>query len=59
MTDQVAQAEGEGFGSAAEWRAAHVAYWDRYRDEVRRFLGDPRWTIGDDTEVVVEHVRLV
>lgn len=59
VPDGVAQAEGEGFASAADWRAAHLAYWDQYREQVRTYLGDPAWTIGDDTEVVVEYFRLV
>ena len=57
--DDVAHAEGEGFASAADWRAAHVAFWDQYREEVRTYLGDPGWTVDDDTEVVVEYFRLV
>ncbi|UYM05280.1 ASCH domain-containing protein [Solicola gregarius] len=59
VTDDVARAEGEGFGSAADWRAAHLAYWDQYREQVRTFLGDPGWTIGDGTEVVVEYFQLI
>lgn len=57
--DDVAHAEGEGFATAREWRAAHVAFWDRYRDEVRRYLGDPSWVVDDRTEVVVEHFQLL
>lgn len=57
--DDVAVAEGEGFTKALEWRAAHVAFWDRYRDDVRRYLDDPSWVVDDATEVVVEYFRLV
>lgn len=57
--DDVAHAEGEGFANAAEWRAAHVAFWDRYREQVRRYLDDPSWVVDDTTEVVVEYFRLV
>lgn len=56
--DDVARAEGEGFANAAQWRAAHVAFWDRYREDVRRYLGDPSWVVDDRTDVVVEHFRL-
>lgn len=59
VSDDVALAEGEGFTNAWEWRAAHVAFWDRYRDDVRRYLGEPSWAIDDRTEVVVEHFQLV
>ncbi|HLR84448.1 MAG TPA: ASCH domain-containing protein [Nocardioidaceae bacterium] len=57
--DDVALAEGEGFTNALEWRAAHVAFWDRYRDDVLRYLDDPSWVVDDATEVVVEYFRLV
>lgn len=57
--DEVAQAEGEDFANAFEWRAAHVAFWDRYREDVRRYLGDQSWAIDDRTEVVVEYFNLV
>lgn len=56
--DDLALAEGEGFTGADDWRAAHLAFWDRYRDQVREFLGDPVWEIRDDTDVVVEYFRL-
>lgn len=59
VRDDVAQAEGQGFTNHDDWRAVHFAYWDRFRDQVRAFLGDPGWTIGDDTPVVVERFRHV
>ena len=49
--------EGEGFGSVAEWRAAHEAFW--HSAEVRAELGDPSFTVNDDTQVVAEEFRLV
>ena len=49
--------EGEGFGSVAEWRAAHEAFW--HSDEARAELGDPAFTVNDDTPVVAEEFRLV
>jgi uncharacterized protein YhfF len=49
--------EGEGFASVAEWRAGHEAFW--HSEEVRADLGDPAFTVGDDTQIVVEQFRLV
>jgi uncharacterized protein YhfF len=49
--------EGEGFGSVAEWRAGHEDFW--HSDEVRTELGDPAFTVNDDTPVVAEQFRLV
>ena len=49
--------EGEGFGSVAEWRAGHEDFW--HSDEVRTELGDPAFTVNDDTQVVAEQFRLV
>ena len=57
--DEVAQAEGQGFTNHDDWQAAHLAYWDRFRDEVRAYLRDPSWSIDDDTPVVVERFRNV
>lgn len=57
--DDVAHAEGEGFEDAAGWRKAHEAFWARYTDEVRSYLGDPAWAVTDETLVVVEHFRLI
>jgi uncharacterized protein YhfF len=49
--------EGEGFGSVAEWRAGHEAFW--HSDELRAELGDPAFTVNDDTQVVAEEFRLI
>jgi uncharacterized protein YhfF len=46
--------EGEGFGSVAEWRAAHEEFWRR---EVLPGLPGA-FTLDDETEVVVERFRL-
>jgi uncharacterized protein YhfF len=45
--------------SVAEWRAAHDRYWRGYADEIRAFLDDPDWDVGDDTLFVAERFRLV
>jgi uncharacterized protein YhfF len=49
--------EGEGFGTVAEWRAAHEAFW--HSAELRAELGDPAFTVTDDTRIVAEEFRLV
>ena len=49
--------EGEGYASVAEWRAAHEQFW--HSAEMRRALGDPAFTVGDDTLVVASEFRLV
>ncbi|MFE7465708.1 ASCH domain-containing protein [Streptomyces sp. NPDC057499] len=49
--------EGEGHSSVAEWRAAHERFW--CGDEMREALGDPGFTVGDDTMVVAERFRVV
>ena len=49
--------EGEGFASVAEWRAGHERFW--HSAEMRRALGDPAFTVGDDTLVVASEFRLI
>jgi uncharacterized protein YhfF len=49
--------EGEGFGSVVEWRAGHEAFW--HSAAARAELGDPAFTVNDDTQVVAEEFRLV
>ena len=49
--------EGEGYTSVAEWRAGHEEFW--HSAEVRADLGDPDFTVGDDTLLVTEEFRLV
>jgi uncharacterized protein YhfF len=49
--------EGEGFSTVAEWRAAHEAFW--HSDELRAELGDPAFTVNDDTQVVAEQFRMI
>ncbi|MEU4531709.1 ASCH domain-containing protein [Micromonospora ureilytica] len=52
-----ALAEGEGDESVAQWRAGHEMFW--HSAEVRAELGDPDFTVDDDTLVVTERFRLV
>ncbi|MEU7851389.1 ASCH domain-containing protein [Micromonospora parva] len=52
-----ALAEGEGDESVAQWRAGHETFW--HSAELRAELGDPDFTVDDDTPVVTERFRLV
>ncbi|HWG63953.1 MAG TPA: ASCH domain-containing protein [Streptosporangiaceae bacterium] len=49
--------EGEGYGSVPEWRAGHEQFW--HSAEMREALGDPDFTVDDDTLVVAQKFRLV
>ena len=57
--EQFARDEGEGFETVADWREAHERFWGSYADEIREYVGDPEWTVTDDTEFVAERFRLV
>jgi uncharacterized protein YhfF len=54
---QFARDEGEGFESVADWRRAHVAFWES--EQLRESVGRPDLRIDDDTLLVVERFRLV
>jgi uncharacterized protein YhfF len=49
--------EGEGDESVAQWRAGHESFW--HSAEVRAELGDPSFTVNDDTLVLAQRFRLV
>lgn len=49
--------EGEGDTSVAEWRASHERFWQG--EEMQEALGDPEFTVDDDTLVVAERFRVV
>jgi uncharacterized protein YhfF len=49
--------EGEGYCSVAEWRAGHELFW--HSPEVRSELGDPGFTVDDDTLVVAQTFSLL
>jgi uncharacterized protein YhfF len=49
--------EGEGDESVAQWRAGHERFW--HGAEIRAELGDPDYTVNDDTLIVAERFRLV
>ncbi|MGK5683200.1 ASCH domain-containing protein [Actinoplanes sp. URMC 104] len=52
-----ARAEGEGHDSLAAWRAAHEEFW--HGPDHRGWLGDPGFTVDDDTQVVLQRFRRV
>ncbi|HEV2635355.1 MAG TPA: ASCH domain-containing protein [Actinocrinis sp.] len=49
--------EGEGDETVASWRAAHEDFFQS--EQAREALGDPGFTVTDDTLVVAERFRLV
>src|SRR5690242_15878573 len=49
--------EGEGYASVAEWRAGHEAFW--HSAEMREEIGDPSFTVTDDTLAVATEFRVV
>lgn len=49
--------EGEGYRTVAEWRRGHEEFW--HSDEMRAHLGDPDYTVDDDTPLVLQRFRLV
>ena len=59
VDDQHAIDEGEGYANAAEFRASHEEYWGGYFETLRQQLGDPTFTLTDDTLVVLERFRIV
>lgn len=48
--------EGEGYTSVAEWRTAHEEFW--HSEPVRTVIGDPGFTVDDDTLVIAERFRV-
>jgi uncharacterized protein YhfF len=49
--------EGEGYASVADWRAGHEAFW--HSDAMREYVGDPAFTVNDDTLAVAVAFRAV
>src|ERR1700678_3455247 len=41
----------------AQWRAGHEEFW--HSEEIRAELGDPEFTVDDDTLIVAERFRLI
>lgn len=53
----LALAEGEGFRSVEEWRAAHESFWN---DQLKPELADTStWPLDDDTQIVVQYFRVL
>ena len=52
-----ARDEGEGDESVAGWRATHESFW--HGSDYRASLGDPDFTVNDDTMAVLERFRVV
>lgn len=50
-----AVAEGEGFTTVAAWRAGHEEFW--HSAEFRNEMGDPNFTVDDDTQTVLVRFR--
>jgi uncharacterized protein YhfF len=49
--------EGEGDETVAQWRAGHERFW--HSAAVREELGDPGFTVNDDTLVLAQRFRLL
>ncbi len=49
--------EGEGDDSVASWRAGHESFW--HGTDYRGWLGDPDFTVDDDTPAVLQRFRVV
>lgn len=49
--------EGEGYASVADWRTGHEEFW--HSAEIRAELGDPQFTVDDDTLLVAQEFRLL
>ena len=52
-----AQDEGEGHQTVAQWRVGHESFW--HSSPMRTALGDPDFTVGDTSGVVLERFRVV
>ena len=59
VDDRHAIDEGEGYADAHEFRVAHERFWNSYIVELRSRLGDPTFTIDDDTLVVLQRFKVV
>lgn len=59
VDDRHAIDEGEGYANTHEFRVAHERFWNAYIDELRERLGDPTFTIDDDTLIVLQRFKVV
>lgn len=58
VDDAFARDEGEGYADAEAWRESHERFFNGYLDELRERLGDPHWSLTDDTPIVCQRFRL-
>ena len=56
-TDLRYQAASRAAAQVAQWRAGHEEFW--HSEEMRAELGDPEFTVDDDTLIVAERFRLI
>lgn len=49
--------EGEGYATVAQWRTAHEEFW--HSTEMREFVGDPDFTVNDNTVLVLQRFKVV
>lgn len=49
--------EGEGFTTVAQWRAGHEDFW--HSQDMRNAMGDPQFTVDDNTDVVLQRFTVV
>ena len=52
-----ARDEGEGHQTVAQWRDGHEEFW--HSAQMRAALGDPDFTVGDATHLVLERFRIL
>lgn len=52
-----ARDEGEGYDSVAAWRRGHEEFW--HSPQMRAAMGDPDFTVDDDTPLVLQRFRVV
>lgn len=57
VTDEHARKEGEGYANAREWRVGHERFWTS--DEFITALGDPPFTLTDDTQVLCSEFEVI
>lgn len=49
--------EGEGFTTVAQWRTGHEEFW--HSQDMRDAMGDPRFSVDDDTVLVLQRFKVV
>lgn len=55
----VADAEGEGYADADDYRRGHVRFWRGIVHLIRQDAGDPSWRLREDEPVLVHFFRLI